>query len=284
MPTNPFFNQQRHRTEQGLLDDLITEAIQIHGISTYYLARQTVSLDHLLGEDILSKYPTAREIEMYLKSSQMWGGQGEFVTKFGLQMEDQAVFVVSRPRFLTIFGKRPLEGDIIYVQMDDTHQNDYFFEIRFVEDIEQQFMLGRLYTYELKCELMVFSHERIDTNIPLIDDDSDGQAYAQEIHLGAGSGTFIHNETIYQGSSFLTATATGNVIGSTPTTVTVQDITGEFLDGIVVVGVTSGASYMVIEKPNQQPTLTDPFSDNETLDGDSGSVIVNRGNNPRISG
>lgn len=284
MPVNPFFNHTSFATEQKLIDDLIVESIQIYGHSVYYLRRSSVDMDHLFGEDILSRYTNATEIEMYLKSHTAFGGQGDFISKFGLHIEDQATFLVSRSRFLATFGTRPLEGDIIYVKMDETHQNDYLFDIRYVQDTEQLFQLGRLYTYELQCEMLVYSHERVETGIDEVDENAQRDAYTINLALGAGSGTYTTGETVYQGSTFLTATATGMVINANSSMLSVQNVTGAFSDGVNVVGVTSNASYVVGAPVNTAPTAHDPVSDNEQITTEAGSVIVSRGNNPRYRG
>ena len=170
MPLNPYFNHTTQVSEQTLLQDLIDESIQIYGHDTYYIERDTVDLDMILGEDHLAAYTNATPIEMYIKSTESFQGQSEFISKFGLHIEDQASLVVSQRRWALVFGAhliRPREGDIIWIQM--TPDNRYLFEIRFVENKEQLFQLGKLYTYELRCEMMNYTHEKVETALPDID-------------------------------------------------------------------------------------------------------------------
>jgi hypothetical protein len=170
MPINSYFNNTTHPTEQNLVQDLTDEAISIWGHETYYLKRDTVDLDKLLGEDHLSTFTEYYPIEMYIKSSGSFQGQSEFLTKFGLHIEDQCHFSVSTRRWTQAVPDiiRPREGDLIWIQMTPT--NRYIFDIRFVENKEQLFQLGKLYTYELRCEVVNFSHEIVNTEIAVIDE------------------------------------------------------------------------------------------------------------------
>jgi hypothetical protein len=59
---------------------------------------------------------------------------------------------------------RPREGDLIWLPMAK-----YMYEIKFTENIENFFQLGKLYTFELRCERYRYSNERIDTDIEEID-------------------------------------------------------------------------------------------------------------------
>ena len=193
MPVNPYFNFTNFNTEQDLVEDLIIESIQIYGHSVHYIRREDAAIDKLLGEDASSRYTNGYEVEMYLKSSDSFQGQSEFMSKFGLHIEDQATFLVSARRFGQISTglDRPRENDIIYVEMTPT--NRYLFEIRFVENKEQLFQLGKLYTYELRCEMMNFSHEQINptSNADLLNAGALATAvtYAERFTLDLGSGS-----------------------------------------------------------------------------------------------
>jgi len=177
MPVNPYFNQTTYVPEQDLLQDLIDESIKIHGHETYYIIREEVDLDTLIGEDDLQKWERYALIEMYIKSSASFQGQSEFISKFGLHIEDQCTFSVSARRWQQTFPdmSRPRENDIIWLQMTPT--NRYLFEIRFVENKEQLFQLGKLYTYELRCEMLNYSHETVNTGISVVDTLATSQAY-----------------------------------------------------------------------------------------------------------
>ena len=74
---------------------------------------------------------------------------------------------------------RPFEGDLMYFPL-----RDIIFEIKYVNDIENFYMLKDTYTYELSCEPFEYSDEVIDTGIDSIDDDFDDEGYNVTMILG----------------------------------------------------------------------------------------------------
>lgn len=286
MALNPYFNHTTFESEQDLVQDLIDESIQIYGHEVYYVPRTAVNLDTFLGEDPLNEFTEAYPIEMYLKTVESFQGQSEFISKFGLHIQDQATFVVSQRRFNTSVIMpaadanttilRPNEHDLIFVEM--TPDNRYLFEIRFVENKEQLFQLGKLYTYELRCEMFNYTHETVDTQIPEIDGAAHAHAYTIDLHMVAGgTGSYTTGETVYQGDALEDATATGTVVGWTSPVLSVQDITGTFANNTAVVGVSSFATWTTESLPERDPSVKDPISDNELLQADLAGVVVNRG-------
>ena len=86
-------------TERSLYQNLIKEAIQIYGHDVYYVNRDTIALDNVLGEDSLSKYTKQTPIEMYVEDSEGFGGDKEIISTFGLENRNEITFVVSKERF-----------------------------------------------------------------------------------------------------------------------------------------------------------------------------------------
>lgn len=171
MPTNVFFNNySQNANEQGLLEDLIIESIKIYGIDTFYLSRSLQSVDNVFNEDDLSIFDVAYEMEMYVKTVDGFGGEGDFLSKFGLQIRDQITFTVANRTFETYATRndpqkvRPLEGDIIYFPM-----NNKFFKIVHVEHESIFYQLGSLNVFDIKCELFEYSNERFQTGRSEID-------------------------------------------------------------------------------------------------------------------
>jgi hypothetical protein len=286
---NPHFNQTTFESEQDLVQDLIDESIQIYGHEVYYVPRTAVNLDTFLGEDPLNEFTEAYPIEMYLKTVESFQGQSEFIGKFGLHIQDQATFVVSQRRFNTSVILpaadvdttilRPNEHDLIFVEM--TPDNRYLFEIRFVENKEQLFELGKLYTYELRCEMFNYTHETVRTRIPEIDGAATAQAYTIELSMVAGgAGTYESGETVYQGDSLDDASATGEVVSWNSPVLSVQNITGTFANNTAVIGASSFATWTTESLPQRDPSVKDPIADNELLQADIAGVVVNRGARP----
>lgn len=283
---NRYFNFTTRASEQNLIQDLIDEAIEIYGHDAYYLPRQDVDINHVFGEDELATYPQATPVVVYLKSSQSFRGASEYISKFGLTIEDQSTFIISARHWSETFVNsliRPREGDVIWIEM--TPDNRYLFEINFVENKEQLFQLGKLYTYEIQCEMLTFAHERITTGNTTINDSAQREAFTLSLMLDAGSGAYTPGEMVYQGDSFISADATGTVYEYDDTLgiLYVQDIVGTFSVNTDVIGVTSHASYTILTEPDIHTSTTDPIADNAEIETDVIPMIVSRGSNPRFS-
>jgi hypothetical protein len=177
MPTiNPYFQSGKsigRASEQNLYEDLIIESMKIYGFEVYYLPRKPSNYDDILTEDPGNYYENAYPIEMYMENINGFQGDGELLTKFGLEIRDSANFIVARKRWRDIIGKagnsvlpeRPAEGDLIYFPLTKG-----IFEIRKVEGHDPFYQVGKLYTFKLYCELMQFSNERFNTGVAEIDE------------------------------------------------------------------------------------------------------------------
>lgn len=99
MPTNSYVRWWNDTNEQNLLQNLMTEAIKFHGFDVTYMPRSLRREDTLYNEDILSKFTQTFPIEAYLKNVQGWDGQGNFLSKFGLRVDDKMTLMISRERF-----------------------------------------------------------------------------------------------------------------------------------------------------------------------------------------
>jgi hypothetical protein len=169
--TNVYFTHGT-RNEQYLVEDLIIESLRMYGNEVMYIPRTLVSKDNILGEDRLSEFKSAFPIEMYFENVDSFGGQGAFIQKFGLMVEQSATLVVARRRWEQFVGRygvtqlpnRPNEGDLIYFPLSKG-----LFEIKFVQHQDPFYQLGKLYVYKLQVELFQYASEAIDTGIPAID-------------------------------------------------------------------------------------------------------------------
>jgi hypothetical protein len=170
MATNVFFQNYDYANEQRLIDDLVIESIQMYGLDTFYLTRSLQAVDDILNEDDLSIFNTAYEMEVYVKSVDGFQGEGDFLSRFGLQIRDQAVFTVAIRTFernVTNINPdlvRPKEGDLIYLPL-----NNKFFKIMHVEHESVFYQTGALQVFDLKTELFEYSNERFETGVLDID-------------------------------------------------------------------------------------------------------------------
>jgi|TARA_B110000503_G_scaffold105321_1_gene157137 hypothetical protein len=97
-------------TERNLYQNLIKEAIQIYGHDVYYINRDTIALDSVLGEDSLSKFTKQTPIEMYVEDSEGFGGDKEIISTFGLENRNEITFVVSKERFQEMDSQFTIES------------------------------------------------------------------------------------------------------------------------------------------------------------------------------
>lgn len=251
MPTNPYFRQFRVRAEQELVDNLMQEVIQIHGVDLLYLPRTLQKLDLIYGEDVLSKFDDYYDIEMYYKS-QSYEGPQEHISKFGLELEHRITLVISRTRFDQATNyelDNPREGDLIY----DPPTNSLW-EIKFVNKFERWFQLGDLPVYELEVTKFEFGQEKFDTGIPEIDRIEEDYSRAIILQLEAGSGDYLENEIVFQGTSVATSTASAEVTfwDFTTNQLKVINMKGEFDENNgSVTGATSGTSRDLQSTPDQ---------------------------------
>lgn len=174
--------------EQNLIEDLVVESIKIYGIDLYYLPKRVINRDTIFREEELATYNTAHPIEMYIKNVDGFEGEGDFMSKFGLEIRDRITFTVSRRSFanevLTQEANmlRPLEGDLIWFPL-----NRKMYKIMFVEHEAIFYQLGSLQTYDMTCELFEFNNETFDTGIPDID-----QVYAElDVDIGTAAATSV---------------------------------------------------------------------------------------------
>ena len=170
MATNYFFNNTSSAAEQKLIEDLVIESIKVYGIDMYYLPRTILNRNQVFREQDSASYNTSYQVEMYLKSFDKFGGDGKFLSKFGLEIRDEVIFTVAFRTFTnevtTLNGQsRPNEGDLIFLPL-----NKKVFQIKFVDHEAIFYQMGSLQMYDLTCELFEYSNENFNTGIAEIDD------------------------------------------------------------------------------------------------------------------
>ena len=196
-------------TERSLYQNLVKEAIQIYGHDVYYVNRETVALDNVLGEDALSKYTNAEPIEMYVEDGAGFGGDKEIISQFGLENRNEITFVVSKERFqemdsqinleegggsialedgsidqtgnssnlTTLTGNYYILQDVATTDADRPQEGDLvyhpvfakMFEINFVDHDEPFYQLDNNPVYKLRCKQFEYASEVMDTGIATID-------------------------------------------------------------------------------------------------------------------
>lgn len=183
MATSVFFNNFNASQEQLLIENLVIESIKIYGHDVYYLPKTLINKDQLYGESSITRYDSAYFLEMYIKNVEGFEGEGDFLSKFNLQIRDQMTLTVARRTFneevaarMTPSLLRPSEGDLIYFPL-----NKKIFQIKFVEHEPVFYQMGALQMYDLKCELFEYSNELFNTGIKEIDDLSSKYSTGYEV-------------------------------------------------------------------------------------------------------
>lgn len=231
MGTNPYFNNTKSSNEQSLLEQLVIEAIKIHGIDVYYLPRTLVNLDQLFGDDSLSSFNSSNLIEMYIENVNGFEGQGDLLSKFGLEVRDSATLVVSKSRFQKQIGNiRPLEGDIIYFPISKG-----LFEVKFVEHEAPFYQLGKNYVFKLSCELFQYNQETISTGESEIDNIGENIDYKKYLTITGNSLMFSPLDRVYQYTNGLTLGGTSGYTGADATAI-VHSFDGSILEIKNIIG------------------------------------------------
>jgi len=220
---NPFF-LQGSKTEQGLVQDLINEAIQIHGVDVYYLPREYVTKKTVIREVIESKFSNTFPLEAYIDTYEGYEGAGVLLSKFGIQPNNDITLIISKERYETYITPliknipniklpdRPKEGDLIWFPLGDR-----LFEIKFVEHEIPFYQLQKTYVYNLKCELFRYQNETIATGIEFIDDNTKEEGYIEIYNmLGVGATASATATIVNGGVRFVTVTNRGDGYKTAP--------------------------------------------------------------------
>ena len=171
MAQNVFFNNFANSGEQKLIEDLTIESIGIYGVEAYYLNKTYGDYDYLYGEDDLGTFSDYYTVPMYINSAEGFGGEGDFLSKFGVEQRDTMTMSVARWTFEQEVGNetkanisRPREGDVIYFPL-----NKKLYTVNFVEHEPVFYQMGALQFYELRLEMFEYSGERLNTGLYEID-------------------------------------------------------------------------------------------------------------------
>jgi len=207
MALNPFF-LQGSPGEQRLVQDLINEQLRMYGVDIYYMPRKFLGTKTVIKENVLAKFDDNFVIEAYIQNYEGFQGSGDLMTKFGIRTTDELTLVISKERyedFVTPFYAanpteellvtRPKEGDLIYFPLSDS-----LFEVKFVEHENPFYQLGKLYMYQLTCELFEYEDEVIDTSIEEIDDNVEDKGYIATLTLAGIGVTATATAGIYTGA------------------------------------------------------------------------------------
>jgi hypothetical protein len=288
--TNKYFNFHSGRARTGemqLVDDLLNEAIEIHGTDAYYIVRESEdTFDDIFGEDPLAYFQRAYSIPMYIDDVENYRGEGEFLSKFGLEARQGANFLITNKHFLRYIPQelvqRPREGDLIWVPVFGK-----MFEIKFVDKDKNFYQLGRRdpYFWEIYTEMWKFSQNKVDTGIDEIDEVKVVDSFAIRIPLNTSGGVtnFNIDEIVFQGPNlnYSSARATVSAWDRPSGNLDIIHIKGVFVTGQNVTGNTTNTSYIVTGNVNPQLyNRVYDTSDNAKIQEEANTIINFNSSNP----
>lgn len=299
------------KSEQDLYEDLVTESIKVFGQDVIYIPRTRISEDALLNEEF-SEFTAAYPIEMYLESAEGFEGDGNLLGKFGLEIRDQADFVVTKRRWDSVVGVnvndanlgytekgKPAEGDLIYMTLTQR-----LFEIRYVEPKNPFYQLGNLPTYTMTAELFEYNDQHFDTGYDEIDAIEWNNATSYSYVLTTSTNSYKLGEEVKQwtGTNDTASPAQPiNIVGYVAgwdgdnnriTIISPHQSTngdGTFMQFSVqaaanrkLVGTESGTSLNIVTDETTTITQynTDPFADNDEFEVAGDDVIDFTESNP----
>lgn len=271
MTTNSYFDSSFNALseDQALYNDLIVESIQTHGRDFYYLPRTLTNFDEFFGEDSVSAFKHALLIELYLDNVEGWQGEGDFLSKFGLEIRDQATLSCSVTRFEQVITSqypnitRPREGDVIV--FPSTHDKRIrAFEISFVEKENPFYQLGRLYTYKITVRTFDYNGENFETGVDDIDNMNDygitgefglsNVSNPDEFPLVYGDDVFNVGEVVTQTNGW-----SAIVLSFEPDRLVVTKQKGEFDPLLPITGESSGANRLTEDSRYPSEVVEDNF-------------------------
>ena len=297
MPVNPYF-ENGTASEQQLHEDLIIEAIQIHGLDVYYLPRKIVEKEKILNDEVLSKFKDAYEIEMYVKDVDGFGGQ-DLLSRFGLTIKDEITFVVAKRRWQELVQiphnildqRMPHEGDLLYFPLSKG-----LFEIRFVEDEAQFYPLKNLPIFELRCEAFTYENQKIETGFEDIDsipkrhagivnvliDTIDGYSLDLQVNEDID---IITPETMFSGRILNIRETPYGVLASISNLVYPEGKIIPLAGGFILAGSMSGSQAIITEvirldDSRYREYTNDPFGKNDQFEQKYPDLIDFSENNP----
>lgn len=205
MATNKYLKNFNSPKAQFMAERLNLQAIKMFGYDVRYISRKLGSVDHIFGEDKLSTFENAPEVEVYIKNIDGFAGQGRFLSKFGIEIRDQITFTIAKIRWEQIRTEKILSENGLCLQLEDrmaytpnqtsglmleegsidaySIQSDRplegdliyfpmtnrFFEIKYVNYETVFYQFGALQIYDLDCEVFEYSSEVFDTKDTVID-------------------------------------------------------------------------------------------------------------------
>ena len=195
------FTHLTSTSDQSLVQNLVTETIQIAGFDVNYLPRTSNNVDTLFEDAEKNSFTTSYTIEMYFGQDTIngLGGGGDIAGRFGLEIQDTCQLVCSYQRFADVVTTgdatitKPREGDLIYLPL-----SGQLYEITFTEDMVPFFQLGKNYVWQMECSLFRYAQDTLSTGITAVDNiatETDNYTQSTDIESDADGGIVDFTES-----------------------------------------------------------------------------------------
>ena len=230
---------------------------------------------------------------MYVENTDGFGGDGDLLSKFGVEIRDSVNLIVSNrswehlvSRFQDPTEVRPQEGDLIYFPLVNG-----LFEINYVEDETPFYQLQNVPTFKLSCQQFEYNNQEIDTGVSEVDKFEINFATRTRLNLGSGAGTFAVGEDATQTNGTITITGEVAVVGTDYIDVTNQRASDSSNTGFIKTEGTWGNVTGSQNSPNPSYIISsidafntiddnDPYADNTDFEIEGNSFIDFSKNNP----
>ena len=206
-----YYIRDNVRSEQNLYEDIVIESLKIYGQDVYYLPRETVFEDRVFGDEVPARYSNSYKIEMYIDNVEGFDGEGDLFTRFGVEIRDEATFVVSRRRWSQVVSgdnqittDRPREGDLIYLTLSNS-----MFQITHVEHEMPFYQLSNLPVYKCRAQLFDYNSEDFDTGIDTIQKIEEAYGYTYLLKI---QGADVNNRKPIVADTIITQNQSGVLV------------------------------------------------------------------------
>jgi hypothetical protein len=153
------------------MKELNRETIFLRGHDFGYIPRDASDIDTIFGEVVKETYQAAVTLEFYCEQQTGFEGEGDFFSKFGLDIRDEATFIVNKDRFTEVVANsypsilKPREGDLMYYDLAKS-----LFEITHVEKEQPFYQRGVQVQWVLKAKKFEYNYDEMTSGISEVDD------------------------------------------------------------------------------------------------------------------
>lgn len=149
--------------EANTMDRLASEWYYLYGTDMIFLPREVNKEETTFGEYLSAVFNKGIPMRMFIEETEMWSGNGDMYSKFGLQVTDECTLFCTKSFFTEqTSGVYPKQGDLMYVP-----KSSKLFQISHLEDEIQPafYLLGNRSGLKIQCKMFAYNHEVINQSV-----------------------------------------------------------------------------------------------------------------------